>query len=57
MVIGKAAKEIAMSGANPPMSKARFIQVKVKPNARLSVLDEHAGMWEARLKAPPAESS
>ena len=53
--MGKTAKEIAMSGADPPISKARLIQVKVKPNARLNVLEKYAGMWEARLKAPPVD--
>jgi uncharacterized protein len=35
---------------------ARFIQVKVKPNARVSALEqEPAGTWIARLKAPPVD--
>jgi uncharacterized protein (TIGR00251 family) len=35
---------------------ARFIRVKVKPNARESVLEEEpAGTWLARLKSPPVD--
>ncbi|MGZ5186675.1 MAG: DUF167 domain-containing protein [Caldimonas sp.] len=39
------------------MSTARTIQVRVKPNARSSSLDEpvEGGVWQARLKSPPAE--
>ena len=34
----------------------RMIQVKVKPNARLSVLEETAeGVWQAQLKSPPVD--
>jgi hypothetical protein len=34
----------------------RFIQVKVKPNARASALEEQPeGTWLARLKAPPVD--
>jgi len=34
----------------------RFLQVKVKPNARESTLEqEPAGTWLARLKAPPVD--
>ena len=34
----------------------RTIQVKVKPNARASALEEAGdGTWLARVKAPPAE--
>lgn len=34
----------------------RTIQVKVKPNARKTALEEGAdGVWLARLKAPPME--
>ena len=34
----------------------RFIRVRVKPNARESVLEqEPAGTWLARLKAPPID--
>ena len=34
----------------------RTIQVKVKPNARASVLEEaEDGTWHARLKAPPVD--
>lgn len=36
--------------------EARVIQVKVKPNARASVLAEEAdGTWLAQLKAPPVD--
>jgi uncharacterized protein len=32
------------------------IQVKVKPNARVSVLEEQSpGVWAAQLKSPPVE--
>ena len=35
---------------------ARFIRVRVKPNARESALEqEPAGTWLARLKAPPVD--
>jgi uncharacterized protein (TIGR00251 family) len=37
------------------MPKVRLLQVKVKPNARASALDEVAGVWQARLKSPPVE--
>jgi hypothetical protein len=38
------------------MADARVIQVKVKPNARVSVLvEEGAGTWSAQLKSPPVE--
>lgn len=34
----------------------RTIQVKVKPNARASVLEQvEDGTWHARLKAPPVD--
>ena len=34
----------------------RTIQVKVKPNARVSVLEEgEDGVWQAQLKSPPAD--
>ena len=33
----------------------KTIQVKVKPNARASVLEETHGMWLAQLKSPPAD--
>lgn len=34
----------------------RTIQVKVKPNARMSSLEElhGGGLWRARVKSPPA---
>lgn len=36
--------------------ETRFIRVRVKPNARESVLEqEPAGTWLARLKAPPVD--
>jgi uncharacterized protein (TIGR00251 family) len=35
---------------------ARFIQVRVKPNAHVSTLEQQLeGIWVARLKAPPAD--
>ena len=37
------------------MPKVRLLQVKVKPNARASSLDELAGLWQARLKSPPVD--
>jgi uncharacterized protein len=35
----------------------RTIQVKVKPNARTSSLEESdgSGLWRARVKSPPAD--
>ncbi len=35
----------------------RTIQVKVKPNARISSLEESdsSGLWRARVKSPPAD--
>ena len=34
----------------------KLIQVKVKPNARASVLEETSpGVWLARLKSPPVD--
>ena len=35
----------------------RTIRVKVKPNARVSSLEESAsgGMWQAQLKSPPVD--
>lgn len=36
--------------------ESRFIRVKVKPNARVSELEEQpGGTWLARLKAPPVD--
>ena len=36
--------------------EARFIRVKVKPNARVSLLEEQPeGTWLARIKAPPVD--
>ncbi len=37
------------------MNRVRIIQIKVKPRARVSMLEERDGMWEARLKSPPVE--
>ena len=33
----------------------RTIQVRVKPGARTSLLEERDGVWQARLKAPPVD--
>jgi uncharacterized protein (TIGR00251 family) len=33
----------------------KTIQVRVKPNARTSSLDEADGMWLAQLKSPPVD--
>jgi uncharacterized protein (TIGR00251 family) len=39
-----------------PLSSVRVIQVKVKPNARASVLEETSpGVWHAELKSPPVD--
>jgi uncharacterized protein len=37
------------------MGAVRTIRVKVKPNARVSSLEESAGggLWQAQLKSPP----
>ncbi len=38
------------------MSAARTLQVKVKPNARQSMLEQQPdGSWRAELKAPPVD--
>jgi uncharacterized protein len=38
------------------VAKSRFIRVKVKPNARVSALEEQPeGTWLARIKAPPVD--
>ena len=38
------------------MSAGRTLQVKVKPNARQSVLEQLPdGSWRAELKAPPVD--
>ena len=38
------------------MTQSRFIRVKVKPNARVSALEEQPeGTWLARIKAPPVD--
>lgn len=33
----------------------KTLQVKVKPNARTSSLDEAGGVWLAQLKSPPVD--
>ena len=33
----------------------KTLQVKVKPNARISSLEETDGMWLAQLKSPPVD--
>ena len=33
----------------------KTLQVKVKPNARTSSLDEAGGAWLAQLKSPPVD--
>jgi len=33
----------------------KTLQIKVKPNARTSSLDETDGMWLAQLKSPPVD--
>ena len=33
----------------------KILQVKVKPNARTSSLDESDGVWHAQLKSPPID--
>ena len=39
-----------------PRPHARVIQVKVKPGARVSVLEETSpGVWLAQLKSPPVD--
>jgi uncharacterized protein (TIGR00251 family) len=44
----------AMPGRDLP--SARFIEVRVKPNARASTLERNdAGAWGAELKAPPVD--
>ena len=38
------------------MTVSRTIRVRVKPNARVSSLEEEAdGAWKARLKSPPVD--
>lgn len=39
------------------MGTRKVIQVKVRPNARVSSLEEPAGggPWQARLKSPPVD--
>lgn len=33
----------------------RTIQIRVKPNARVSILEEVGGSWLAQLKSPPVD--
>ena len=33
----------------------KTLQIKVKPNARVSVLEEDDGAWHAQLKSPPVD--
>jgi uncharacterized protein (TIGR00251 family) len=34
----------------------RYLQVRVKPNAKVSLLrEEEGGVWRAELKAPPVD--
>ena len=38
------------------MTVSRTIRVRVKPNARVSSLEEEAdGAWQAQLKSPPVD--
>lgn len=39
------------------MGTVKTIQVKVKPNARVSSLEElgNSGIWQAQLKSPPVD--
>lgn len=38
------------------MSAVKTIRVKVKPNARVSSLEElGSGLWQAQLKSPPVD--
>lgn len=38
------------------MERARFIEVKVRPNAATSVLQQDAtGAWVAQLRSPPSD--
>ena len=40
----------------PAPTPPRFLQVKVKPNARASVLQDMGdGQWLAQIKAPPVD--
>lgn len=42
--------------AEPSIPANRLIQVKVKPNARHSILEEVSpGVWLAQLKSPPVD--
>lgn len=43
-------------GLGKPKKNAKTIQVKVKPNARVSLLEEgENGLWLALLKSPPVD--
>jgi len=45
-----------LSEVSTRTSNSRVIQVKVKPNARVSVLEEQSpGVWLAQLKSPPID--
>lgn len=33
----------------------RTIEVRVKPNSRISRMEESGGVWVARVKAPPVD--
>ena len=45
-----------MSDVSTGTSHSKVIQVKVKPNARVSVLEEQSpGVWLAQLKSPPID--
>ncbi len=41
------------------MSNTKTIQVKVKPNARTSSLEQlsDGGLWQAKLKSPPVDGA
>lgn len=40
----------------PARRTVKVLQVKVKPNSRVSVLEESsAGLWTARVKSPPVD--
>ncbi len=37
------------------VNRTRIIQIKARPNARVSLLEERDGIWQAQLKSPPAD--
>jgi uncharacterized protein len=50
------AREHNARSAEGKLGTAKVIQVKVKPNARVSVLAEASpGVWSAQLKSPPVD--